>query len=597
MTTSQSCEEKILSDDVMRSPHKERKNLSQRKKDRFEEGIKLWTAFYRLNMHRFATDYLKLNLYPFQLIMLYMMNTMYSVCFICARGLSKSYTTAIFLCCKAILYPNSLILVSCTTKEQARTLIREKINKELMKKSPALRREIEDIRIGTNETIVYFRNGSTIQAINASQNTRGMRCHVLVVDEYRMINGEFETLNSVLRQFLNCVRIPKFKNRKDGKYENYPPEENSEIYLSSAWYGDHWSYDLYMQHVEKMLKGKDYFACNLPYQLSAYHGLLTKKRVEDMRTNESMTDMVFQMELEALFYKSNDHAYFKASDILPLRTLEFAWYPPTIEEYAENKSKEKKSYHLKRLSAKELRILSCDIALMDSKNGKNNDNAVFTFMRALPKNENYITQVLWSEAHEGWKARELALRIKQLYFDSQSDYIVLDVTGLGLTVLDELGEYTQDTERGVIYPPLKAMEEEKYMCRCEYSEAQKCIYPVCATDKFNHDIATMLKTSFQNETIKFMKNQVEAEDFIEGYEKLNPELQAKMLMPYIQTSLMQNEIIALEYEVKNSYIRIFETGSNTKDRYSSLAYGNYFIRRKMEGKLKKKKKGGLANLW
>lgn len=113
-------------------------------------------------------------------------------------------------------------------------MIREKISKELCKQSSVLAREILDIKVGTNETIVYFRNGSTIQAINASSNTRGMRCHVLVVDEYRMINGDFDTLNSVLKPFLNCVRIPRFKTRDDGKYNNYPSEENSEIYLSSA---------------------------------------------------------------------------------------------------------------------------------------------------------------------------------------------------------------------------------------------------------------------------------------------------------------------------------------------------------------------------
>jgi hypothetical protein len=40
--------EEILSDDVMKSPHRKRRNLSQRKKDRLNEGMKIWTAFYRL---------------------------------------------------------------------------------------------------------------------------------------------------------------------------------------------------------------------------------------------------------------------------------------------------------------------------------------------------------------------------------------------------------------------------------------------------------------------------------------------------------------------------------------------------------------------
>ena len=102
-------QEEILSDDIIRSPHKKRKNLSARKRDRHNEGVKLWTSFYRANLHRFCIDYLQLNLYPFQMIMLYLMNIMYSTCFICARGLSKSYTTAVFLCARAILYPGLML--------------------------------------------------------------------------------------------------------------------------------------------------------------------------------------------------------------------------------------------------------------------------------------------------------------------------------------------------------------------------------------------------------------------------------------------------------------------------------------------------------
>lgn len=588
-----------VSDEVIKSPHRKRENLSARKKDRFEEGMKIWTSFFRLNLHRFCIDYLQLNLYPFQIIMLYLMNIMYSTCFICARGLSKSYTTAVFLCARAILYPGQLIIVSCTTKEQSRALVREKISKELMKQSPMLRKEIKDIKVGTNETCVYFKNGSTIQAINASENTRGLRCHILVIDEYRMIKGEFETLNSVLKPFLNCVRIPKFKSREDSKYINYPSEENQTIYLSSAWYGDHWSYDLYKEHREKMLNGEDWFTCNLPYQLSAHHGLLTKRRVEDIISSENMSDMSFQMEFEALFYHNNDHSFFKPTDMLPLRTLEYAWYPPTIDEYVLNKNKDmsKKPYYLKPIVKDEMRVLSCDIALMDSKNGKNNDNAIFTFFRCIPKNENYIAEVLHQASYEGAKAKELALYIKRLYYDSQCEYIVLDCAGNGISVLDELGEITVDTERGETYPPLKAMNEDRYMERCGYPNAQKCIYCIAGNQKLNHEIATQLKTSFQNKTIKLLKNQMEAEDFIEGFATMTPQQQADKLLPYIQTSLMQNEIICLEYEVKQSYIRVYETGRNRKDRYSSLSYGNYFIRLQEKKLQKRSKKKSSINLW
>ena len=166
----------------------------------------------------------------------------------------------------------------------------------------------------------------------------------------------------------------------------------------------------------------------------------------------------------------------------------------------------------------------------------------------------------------------------------------------GLSVLACLCEPTVDTERGETYPPLKAMNEDRYMERCGYTNAQKCIYCIAGNQKLNHEIAIQLKTSFQNKTIKLLKNQMEAEDFIEGFASLSPQEQAEKLLPYVQTSLTQNEIICLEYEIKQSYIRVYETGKNRKDRYSSLSYGNYFIRLQ-EKKLKKKKKGNSINLW
>ena len=176
-------DDEILSDSVIRSPHKKRKNLSMRKKDNLNEGVKIWCTYFRKNLHRFAIDYLGLDLFPFQMIMLYLMNIMYSTCFICARGLSKSYTTAIFLVCRAILFPNQLLIVSCVTKQQARNLIEGKIVKELMVKSPTLRQEIayNGVKLSANECSISFKNGSVVTAINASDNQRGRRCHILVV--------------------------------------------------------------------------------------------------------------------------------------------------------------------------------------------------------------------------------------------------------------------------------------------------------------------------------------------------------------------------------------------------------------------------------
>ena len=50
----------------------------------------------------------------------------------------------------------------------------------------------------------------------------------------------------------------------------------------------------------------------------------------------------------------------------------------------------------------------------------------------------------------------------------------------------------------------------------------------------------------------------------------------RMKMPFIQTSLLINELVNLEYTTVGTDIKIKEIGTNRKDRYSSISYANQF---------------------
>lgn len=55
--------------------------------DEFNEGVKIWTSYYRANPHRFALDYFGwTNLKPFQLMLLYLMDRFSFFMLIAARG-------------------------------------------------------------------------------------------------------------------------------------------------------------------------------------------------------------------------------------------------------------------------------------------------------------------------------------------------------------------------------------------------------------------------------------------------------------------------------------------------------------------------------
>lgn len=405
----------------MKTKTRKRKRGLQQDKVNFNEGVKLWGSFYRANIHRFAVDYLQLPLFGFQMILLYMMNINNFFYFVASRGLGKSFLTSVYCCCRCILYPNTKIIVASGTKGQARLLISQKIEKELMGMSPNLRREIAYVKVGANDAVVKFKNGSTIEAVASSDSARGYRCNILILDECRLISQH--VLNSILRPFLTVVRRPKFYDKPE--YRDYPLEENKELYLTSAYYSSHHSYEKFVSYKNDMCKGKDYFVCAFPYQLAVKHGLLTKSRVEAIRNEEDMNEITWLMEMEAIWYGESSNAFFKSAEINPCRTMKKGWNPPTPIEYLQEKDKIKKKYYLPKVGG-EKRIISADISVMG---GSGNDASIFTLIRLIPQQEEYIRHVVYIESHEGGKSDKQALRLKQLFYDFQADYIALDTQG------------------------------------------------------------------------------------------------------------------------------------------------------------------------
>lgn len=72
------------------------------------EGVAIWASYYRSNIHRFAEDYLHVKLKLFQIILLTMMDRCIIFVFIACRGLGKSFLSAVFCCCRCILYPGQI---------------------------------------------------------------------------------------------------------------------------------------------------------------------------------------------------------------------------------------------------------------------------------------------------------------------------------------------------------------------------------------------------------------------------------------------------------------------------------------------------------
>lgn len=76
------------------------------------ERIIDWITFYRRNIPVFVEHYLGIPLHWYQIIWLYLLNMYITVVIIAGRASAKSFVIAIFSCAKAILYPNTKVVVA-----------------------------------------------------------------------------------------------------------------------------------------------------------------------------------------------------------------------------------------------------------------------------------------------------------------------------------------------------------------------------------------------------------------------------------------------------------------------------------------------------
>ena len=270
----------------------------QAHKERVLEGVGVWASYYRANPHRFAKDFLRLELHVFQKILLMMMFMNNSFVFIASRGIGKTFLCSVFCVIRCILYPGTKICIASGTRGQSINVL-EKVITELIPNSSALANEISEVKTGGQSAHILFKNSSSIKVVTASDNARGNRAHILILDEFRMIKKD--VIDTILRKFLANPRHPKFLDKPEYKKLKQYQEPNKTLYLSSAYYQDHWSYTKTRDTYKFMLSDKrKEFVCGFPYQLALKEGLLMEEQVIEQMTESDFSEIKWSINISVL---------------------------------------------------------------------------------------------------------------------------------------------------------------------------------------------------------------------------------------------------------------------------------------------------------
>lgn len=549
-----------------------------------------WCSFWRRNLHLFVRDYLKLSLYPYQQIAIYKMGISNFICIIASRNDAKSFIIALYACCRCILYPGTLFVIGSATKGQSKLMVSAKIQDELMQWSKPLAAEIEKVSTSANDTYVKFRNTSKIIVYTANDNARGNRSHASCREEFRQIDKKIE--DSVISPFQTVRNRPYMRKNIGNKlYGDIPvlQENPVDIYISSSWIDDgNWMWGIVDQAFTGMLKNDGSVLLTFDESITLKHHLKTMKQMK--REKKKQDPVTWKTEFLNLKVKDSLSSYFTYKMLMNRQVSKHVFYPRDILDFKNNR---KNKYAIPKQD-NEIRVISNDIAFVA---GEKNDNSVYSCIRGIPENITYETNNGSIEIKQGYRRQypyiesnqigdttKQAIRIRQLYEDFESDFIVIDTRNGGLQVLYALEKVLYDEERGVEYSPLCCMNNEDYAKVCIDPSAKKCIYAINATQTLNSDIAISFRKNLVENKIDFLVNFNTAKEEIlqnnkDYIEEIDVEKQVEFERPFLETQAMISECAELQYEKmpQTGVIKIQEKGKNRKDRYTSCSYGSYFI--------------------
>lgn len=539
-----------------------------------KDRLKRWITFYRRNIHRFMVDYMGLELYPYQILMVWMLQHSQTFYAVAARASAKSWLIAAFSIAKAILYPGIKIVVVAKTMAQAGIIISDK-TKSIMELHPNVAREITKLHFNKGGYEALFRNGSTIKVVPLGESARGNRANDIIIEESRLVDKA--SLESIVKPFLS-FRHPPYRAKDPYRDDLDYREENTISYITSAHYADADWYQDVKSVLTRIIKG-DWSAnfIALDYLISIKHGIKGRSSlISEMMNNDRVTvrheyyNLPSTISAKAFF----DLSFFK-------RMENRAFYPQRLATY----NPKKNPYGIAKVTD-EIRILSADVA---TRSGKQNDLTILSCVRLIPSKKGFSRKLVYMESHGGISTAKQAARIKQIFFDFEADYLVLDTQNVGLTIFEQLGKASTDDERNIPYPAftlcnlsvLDNQQRADYLARVTSINAIPVVFPVIASASLNSRIASEFKSSLQNRMWEFLIHQIDAENYLidsqpEYTANANDNnVSAFFLNPYVQTTLFIDECMNLETSLVNNNIKLTRTNGR-KDRYTSVSYANYF---------------------
>ena len=533
----------------------------------FEEMVRIFTLYpdYLIDLITPADSYF--GLYFYQRLFLRVCMRFKEVYGTFPRAYSKSFLNFISLTIKGIMQPRSKGFTCADTKKQAAQIIEEKTN-EIFRMFPFLVNELRISELdkmkkkygnmGSDYAEIKFCNDSQMDIVNAGNAGRGGRRHYGTLEEFAMMDGD--AVNEVILPLLNVDR------RTVAGLLNPTEPHAAQTMVTTAGYKGTYAHDKVLECLVNMAIEPDKAFCfGGDYRIPVMHGLLSVDKVKDKLQASSYKLESFLREYCSVWTGGSEDSYYSYTQISKCRTL------------VRPEFKRQEGFDGFYVGA-------VDVARFEG------DQTVMSVLKVYTEGERYKVHLVNLKILNGTHFRDQAMMIKQLDLDYDFKAIVMDINGNGAGLADYMID--EQEKDGIYYQPYGFLNKNKYSTTEKRVNCRK-LFGIEANRGLNSEIYTNAHIFLSLKRVSLLLNERQARRYFsqyKGWNKLSPVKQAEKLIPYVQTTKLQDQLSNLKANLDtNSSIVLTRINSHMrKDLVSSFVYGLYYINLVEEEEKKKR---------
>lgn len=552
----------------------------------FTKYLNLWLLYpdIFLDTVQSVEDAKNFKLKPFQRIML-RASMRYRYHFLTAtRATSKSFTAYLCALVRAVLLPNSSIMIASEVKGTVINIAKDKFA-QFFRHWPLLEKELATrqddgktgVKSSTNYYELYFKNGSQITVVS-KDTSRGLRATAAILEECALISEEAYV--EVLWPQLNVKRV-----EPDGTL-NIDEPSSPQTFITTAADRTVYMYQRLIEiAVNAVLRPKEFFCWGMSYEIPVHYGLVDKATMMDQRYSNTVSEESFARENLSIWTGNSDDAWLDSRRLNRHRSL------LKCERRAQSSANCPDAWYL----------IGCDV-------GRYSANTAIMVVKVLPGDQRFKKNVVYTEVINGANyITEQAPRLKKLIELYQPREIVIDGNGPGIGLLDAMVLPSYDPKTGEQFPAYYAFNNEHHLPPGVFDPVEEpiskynaIIYDIKASASNEDEINSAFLTSINNGSTSFLAHERIVKDKLMKTKKgqrMTAYDRRVFLLPYEMTSRLMDELNNLRLKptgIENKYKVERISKSLEKDRFSALEYAMYRVKYYEDKEIFRKRKKNIG---